>query len=305
MKKTYLYIAPWLLAGAFFFFSTVVAQTPAPKVLPSPRPIVFAVIDSGKLIEPIGVIEEGKFAQSIGNDEAGIKAFSAAYYGSKQLYPIVFGGAAAGSLSVVKSNIGTECGGNSAEVVAKPARAKLDGFVMALATSAKLPVGSAAYRRRPTPAERVEIEKLVRAELAREGVPKTALGKLRYHNLTAVDVDGDEVPEFVGSYWVAPGARQRRTLFFIAGSSAGGKLALSMMDYGEVDVDDIMSGDVTDVDSGVGHILLLDVLDIDNDGVKEIFTIRKAFEGNNYYVYGLADGKWEMVHSRYAYRCGY
>jgi hypothetical protein len=76
-------------------------------------------------------------------------------------------------------------------------------------------------------------------------------------------------------------------------------------DHSVVGPDDVMSGDVKDLDTGVGHELLLDVLDFDNDGVREIFTIGQAFEGNNYYVYKRVDGKWSKVYETYDYRCAY
>jgi hypothetical protein len=67
----------------------------------------------------------------------------------------------------------------------------------------------------------------------------------------------------------------------------------------------MMSSDLKDVDAGRGAELLLDVLDYDGDGVKELFTITQAFEGNNYYVYKRDGVTWKKVHETYVYRCAF
>jgi len=206
----------------------------------------------------------------------------------------------------VKSNMGTECGGASAETISKPAKAKLSGLVMALATNVKFNRSIAGYRRKPSIEERGEIERLVAAEFTKHGASAGAVKTLHYHNLTAIDVEDDDIPEFVGSYWIAPNAKERRFLFFIAEQDANGKVALSLSEHSVIKPDDVMTGDVKDLDTGVYNELLLDVLDYDADGVREIFTIARAFEGNSYYVYKRGDGgKWAKVHETYNYRCAY
>ena len=292
--------ALWPLAAALLFSASVIAQKPAAKPLEPIAQPIFAVLDAGKRVEPIVLVKDGKFVDI--EDE---KVFVSSYYKPKSTYPIIFGGAGGGALSIVKSNIGTECGGGSADTISKPATAKLSTIVMALATKLTPNDATASYRRRPTPLERSEIEKLVRAEFEKQGIAKAVAAKLRYHNLTAVDVDGDDIPEFIGSYWLAPKATDRRLLFFIADQAAGGSIAFKVNDYSAVEPDDVMSGDVTHLDRGIGHELLLDVFDFDGDGVKEVFTIGQAFEGNNYYIYKRTGGKWERVHEVYRYRCAF
>lgn len=304
MTRTYLRNALWLCDGALLFATSSLAQKPSAKPQPTPRTLIFAVLDAGKRIEPIAAIEGGNIVTT-GDSSTPGKDFATVYYRPRTTYTIVFGGAADGKLTIMKSNIGTECGGSSAASSAAPLKAKLTNLVMALATNARLKAGQTAYRRRPTVDERVEIEKLVRAEFTKQGVAAAALRNLRYHNLTALDLNGDRVPEFVGSYWIAPAADQRQMIFLIAERDAAGKLAFKVSDHSEVKSDDVMSGDVKDLDSGIGHELLLDVLDVDGDGVAEIFTMRQAFEGNNYHVYQLADGNWEKVHQTYSYRCAF
>jgi hypothetical protein len=206
---------------------------------------------------------------------------------------------------VKSSDPTSECGKNLAQVSLSPANASIKGLVMALATNAKLENLPQSVRRRPTPDERSEIEKLVRAELKDQDVPDAALKKLRYQNLTAIDVDRDGEPEFVGSYWTETAADRRDLLFLIAEKNGDSTYSLSYKDYSKVTPNDVMSGELKDLDGGTGHELLLDIFDHDNDGISEIFTVSQAFEGNNFYVYKRRDGKWERVLETYNYHCAY
>lgn len=297
---------PWLIVAAFLFTASLYGQKPAPKSSAAPKPVIFAVLDGGRRVEPIASINAGKLVGYEFGEESQNKAFANSYYKPKASYALIFGGAADGTLAVVKSNIGTECGGASADTIPKTVKAKLTGLVMALATNAKISTSMPAYRRKPSVEERREIEKLASAEFTKQGASAAAVKTLRYHNLTALDVEDDDQPEFVGSYWIAPTSKERRLLFFIAEQDANGKVQFSLSEHSVVKPDDVMSGEVKDLDTGVGHELLLDVLDYDADGVREIFTIGQAFEGNNYYVYKRVDaGKWTKVHETYSYRCAY
>ena len=305
MKNLSLRFALWSLAAAFFVVAPAAAQRKAPpKIQSAVKPVIFAVLQDGKWIEPIALVEDGELAELAQEDDQA-KAFESRYYKPKSTYPIVFGGGNGGSVSVVKSNIGTECGGSTAEVLSRTTGAKLTGMVMALATNVKLKPNEVAYRLRPALNERTEIEKLVRSEFRKSGASAAAVKTLHYHNLTAVDIQGDDVAEYIGSYWIAPTANERRLLFFIAQRKDDNTLEFSHSEESVIGPDDLMSGDVKDIESGLGAELLIDVLDYDENGVREIFTIRRSFEGNNYYVYKYEKGKWTNVFGRYAYRCAY
>jgi hypothetical protein len=65
-----------------------------------------------------------------------------------------------------------------------------------------------------------------------------------------------------------------------------------------------MSGDLKDLDK-LGGELLLDALEYNGDSTAEIFTINKAFEGNNFQVYSRQNGKWIKVFEGYNYHCAY
>jgi hypothetical protein len=290
----------WALAG-----TSVLAQKAKPKpAVSKPKPIIFAVINDGTTVEPIASIDNGKLVAAGSDSGDANSILSKTYYRVGAKYDLIFGGKANGTVTITKSNVGTECGGASATVTVASSRTKLKGFVMGLATNASAGKGS-GVRRTPTAAEKSEIEALVRAEYAKQKVPAAAYKVLHYHNLTAVDVDNDGKAELVGSYWVTPKANERGMLFFIAEKGASGKYSFSYHEYESYTPDKVMSGEMKDLDGGIYQTLLVDVLDFDDDGAAEVFTLSQAFEGNNYTVLQRKNGTWTKALETYDYRCGY
>lgn len=268
------------------------------------NPVIFAVLQDGKMLEPFAKIENGKLLQTVsgGDDEAILKAFNKTYYKPKTIYSLIFGGKVAGTTTVIKNDPSAECSRNMADITTKSATAKLKGFVMGLATNLTITKPGSGVRRMPTPAERAEIEKLVVAEFAKNKINAKAL---RSHNLTALDVDNDGKIEFVGSYWVATGATERAKLFFIADKVRANKYSIGYSQYELVKQDDVMSKEIKDVDDGVYHELLLDILDFNNDGVAEIFTYIQSFEGAGFNAYQRKEGQWERALEASNYHCAY
>jgi hypothetical protein len=288
-----------LLLISLMVVSVAAAQRPRPTPKPpvKSKSIVFAVTDSGKELEPIAFISNGKLVEAPPQNN-----FKSLYYKPKASYSVVFGGAANGKVSVLKAMSG-DCAGNRANAAVQ-SKAKLNDTVMALATNSSVASGT-GVRRLPTAAERTEIEKLVRAEFTKQKVSATMQKELRYQNLTALDIDKDGKAELVGSYWLAPGDKDRRMLFFIADKDASGKYSFGFSEYQHVTPDKVMSGDVKDTDQGIYHELLIDALDYDNDGRSEIFTMISAFEGNNFHVFRRQGGKWVKTFESYNYHCAY
>lgn len=300
-----------ILVGVIALFSAapVAAQKTPPKGqanTAATRSLIFAVMNDGKTLEPVAQMNGRELEPAeTGGDAASIKAFSRQYYKKGTAYNLIFGGSPTGKSIVISNDPSAECARSLADISLSPARPNIKGLVMALATNAPAKITSPGTRRMPTPAERAAVEKLVRAELQAEKVPGNALKKLRYHNLTALDTDRDGKIEFIGSYWTELSASRRDLLFFVAESIADGTLKLTYKDYAKVSPKDVMSGNLKDLDSGIGSELLLDAFDYDGDGVSEIFTVSKAFEGNNFYVYKREGGAWKRVFESYNYHCAY
>lgn len=297
--------------AAFFVLgnaAAVTAQRTAAKPKATPKPaeksIVFAVLNDGKVLEPIAHIEGGKLTETVdGSDESTlVKAFTDKYYKAGSSYRLIFGGSNSGTVAVAADNSPMECGPNMAQATTTSTRATLKGKVMALATNFVTKKPGSGVRRLPTWPERNEIDAAIRAEYSKNQIE---IKKLDYHNLTALDVDGDKKAELVGSYWVENDPKSRILLFFIAEKGADGKYAMRFSDLRSIKEDEVMSGDIASLDDGVYHELLLDVLDYDNDGVSEIFTYVQSFEGAGFNVYKRGKDGWSRAFEGTNYHCGY
>lgn len=284
----------------------VTAQRKRPPVKPKPKQIIFAVLNDGQTLEPIGAIDKGELVATAGggDEPKTLTNFANIYYKPKAAYNLIFGGAMNGTVTIISSDAKSDCGKNLAQVSTQSKKANLKGFVMGLATNETTQKGASGVRRLPTAAERAEIESLVRAEFTKQGVSANAVKNLKYYNLTALDVDGDGTAEMVGSFWVESSPKERNLLFFIADKNSNGKYNFGYSDYAKVTPKDVMSGELKDLDE-LGGELLLDVLEYSGDTTAEIFTISKAFEGNNFHVYSRRDGKWTRVFESYNYHCAF
>jgi hypothetical protein len=304
MTRTYFRLATFV-AGLLAFAIPALAQKSKPRPTPKrSKTIVFAVLSDGKMLEPIAYVNGGKLEPPVNgsDDSAIISTFNRTYYKPGTAYRLVFGGADAGSVKVKSSDVKAECSRNMAQVITTGAKTPLRGLVMGLATNA--PIKSlTGFRRKPTAAEKDEIETLVRAEFARQKL--TPQGVLRYHNFTALDLENDGKPEFVGTYWVEIDKLTRGLLFFIAGRGNNDKYSLGFSEYRLIDQAGVMSREIKDVDQGVYHELLLDTFDYDSDGTSNIFTYVQSFEGAGFNAYSRSGGKWVRSFEGSNYHCGY
>jgi hypothetical protein len=260
----------------------------------SSKKILFAVLDDGKRIEPVGFVQSGKFVASGEGKDPGMGGEVNPYLAAGKSYTLVFGGSADGTTKVVKQITG-ECAGKSAEVTST--KTSLKGYVMAVASDGPFALKTPAYRRLPTDAERAAVEKLVRDEFTKQKVPADALKTLNYLNLTAIDLERNGNPDLIGSYWVSPKDTERALLYVVVEMDSSKNYKLTYSEF--------MSGNVKDLDSGMYHNLLLDYVDIDGDGVGEIVNTAQAFEGRNFSVLKRSGGIWNRIHESYNYRCGY
>jgi hypothetical protein len=271
------------------------------------KPIIFAVLNDGKTLEPIALINKGKLVPaSDGGDEIKVKTqFTKTYYKPNTSYNLIFGGVKGGLVTVKSSDPTAECSSNIAEILTTTTKAKLGGFVMALATNAPLSAAKAA-RRQPTADERAEITALVRAALVKQKVTASDLKNLKFHNMTALDVENDGKAEIVGTAYVETSTASRAILFFIADKNKAGKYAFGFSEFKAVNQEEMMSGsEITAVDSGVYCELLLDVLEYNGDKTGEIFTYTPGLEGNGFNAYRRSGGKWVRAFEGANYHCGF
>jgi len=304
MKKLAVNIILVIIIGLITCVIPATAQKRRPKPAPKPLPAIFAVLNDGGRLEPIAYVSKSKLSATIsgGDDPKALASFNRNFYKVGQSYRLIFGAADSGSVVVKSADPKAECSTNMAQVMTTAVKTPLKGLVMGLATNAPGKISRNSYRRLPTPVERAAIETLVRAEYAKQ---KLTPNTLRYHNLTALDLDNDLKPEFVGSYWIEIDRLTRGLLFFIANSGADDKLSIGYSDYRLIDQAKVMSGEIKTVDEGVYHELLLDAYDYDGDGVSNVFTYRQSFEGAGFTVYRKAGKKWAKVFEGSNYHCAY
>ena len=269
-----------------------------------PKPIIFAVLNDGQTLEPIAYINGKRLENPVGgdSDQGIINAFSKVYYKNGASYRFVFGGAGAGNVTVKKSYADADCSKNTADVSVLSPKVILKGFVMGLATNAAIKNKAASVRRRPTAAERSEIEALVKKEYAKHKLTATVL---KSQNLTAIDVNNDGKAELVGSYWIEVDKLTRDLLFFIADKGANGKYSFGHVSYSRIEQKDVMSQNIKDVDDGIYHEVLLESYDFDGDGVNEIFTTQPSFEGAGFTAYQRKGNKWTNIFENANYHCAY
>lgn len=272
------------------------------------KTVIFAVLNDGKAIEPIGYIgAKGVMTPAIDGASEGavLTAFHRTYFSKGKMFPLIFGGKVSGNVTVTSSDPKGECVNYLANVATKTTRSALKGNIMALATNAKITKPGSGIRRLPTPAERAEIETLVREAFAKKSISADVAKNLKYHNLTALDVNNDGQAEMVGSFWVEPSATEREVLFFIAELGADKKYRFGYSESRRIKQEETMSEDIKDVDSGVYHERLLDIFDIDGDGDSEIFSYVMSFEGAGFNVYKRQGDGWINHFEGSNYHCGY
>ncbi len=297
-----------LLLVALIIGVTTVAYSQRRPAAASAKTVIFAVLNDGKAIEPIGYIgAKGVMTPAIDGASEGaiLTAFHRTYFAKGKMFPIVFGGKVSGNVTVTSSNPRGECVNYLANVTTKTTRAALKGNIMALATNAKVLKSGSGVRRLPTAAERAEIETLVRERFGAEGVAAEIAKNLKYHNLTALDVNADGQAEMVGSFWVELSAKERQLLFFIAELAADKKYRFGYSESRKIKEEEVMSEDITTVDSGVYHERLLDIFDVDGDGDSEIFSYVMSFEGAGFNVYKRQANGWVTHYEGSNYHCGY
>ena len=307
MKKLYLAAFVLLVCSAGVFAQ---GRTAKPKPKPTPkaqvvssasRQIVFAVLNDGTTLEPIGYVSKGKFSEPVNGsgDKAQIKSFAKTYYKAGQAYPLIFGGAKGGTVSVKTSNANAECAPNTANV--RTTGVHMSKLLMGLGTNMSVKT-TASTRRKPTASEKAEADAIATAEFLKEKLtPKT----LHYQNLTAINVGGGSGDVLVGSYWIEIDKLTRGLLFFIADRGKGGKYSVGYREYRKVDQADVMSGNISAVDEGIYHELLLDYLDINGDGVAEIFTYQQGFEGAGFTAFQRSGSHWAKAYEFNNYHCGF
>ncbi|HEV2904943.1 MAG TPA: hypothetical protein VGW32_07850 [Pyrinomonadaceae bacterium] len=219
-------------------------------------------------------------------------AFALNYFATGKQYRLIFGGGEAGTVTVKKWSEG--CNNIHSEVtVGGP---HLGGQVRALATNSDSLGKRASSRRAPTADERAAVLKLVRTIYRQRRTPANLLNSIKVTNLTATDIDGDSKAEFVGSFMLTTRGR----------GSGGSEGPIKF----ERDLFLIAKGDASSVrgdfvkfqayrpppEQFLSSIDYVDQLDVDGDGIGEVFTIQGGFDAYAYVIFKKVGGRWREVY---------
>jgi hypothetical protein len=124
---------------------------------------------------------------------------------------------------------------------------------------------------------------LMNETYAQKRVAATMLAKVKTNNITAIDVDADGKAELIGSFEISDRNQNSQNLFVIA----------------ELKNNQYQSGLTWykkggETDSEVRR--LIDVLDLDGDGVAEVFAMSSYYESTDFTIYKKVKGVWRSVY---------
>lgn len=220
-------------------------------------------------------------------------AFAQKYFATGKTYRLIFGGGGAGTVTVKKWGEGCNNIHSEVDLTGGP---QLGGQVRALATNSDSLGKRASSRRAPSAEERAAVLKLVRTIYRQRRTPANLLDSIKVTNLTATDIDGDGKPEFVGSFMLTTRGR----------ASAGSEGPINF----ERDLFLIAKGDAASVrgdfvkfqayrpppEQFLSSIDYVDQLDVDSDGIGEVFTIQGGFDAYAYVIFKKVGGRWREVY---------
>lgn len=250
-----------------------------------PPAIVFAVSgESGEgSMDAVARISGKQFRPPFAENKQAETAFAQNYFATGKTYRLMFGGGEAGTVKVRKWSEG--CNNIHSEVSVEGA-AQLGGQVRALATNSSSIGKRTPSRRAPTAEERAAILKLVRTIYLQRRTPTNLLNAIKVTNLTATDIDGDNKHEFVGSFTLAAKNKFERDLFLIAKGDATA-----------------VRGDFVKFqayqpppEQFLSSIDYVDQLDVDGDGIGEVFTVQGGFDAYAYVIFKKIGGRWREVY---------
>jgi hypothetical protein len=291
-------VAPCLVTTLFVVLSfapdvphsrSVTAQTRQPV-------IVFAVSgESGEgNMDAVALVSGRQFKppyrEENKQDET---AFAKNYFAAGKTYRLIFGGGDAGTVTVKKWSEGCN---NIHSAVTMAGGPLLGGQVRALATNSDSLGKRPSSRRAPSAEERAAVLKLVRSIYRQRRTPAVLLNSIKVTNLTATDIDGDSKPEFVGSFMLTTRGSAR----------AGSEGPINF----ERDLFLIAKGDASSVrgdfvkfqayrpppEQFLSSIDYVDQLDVDGDGIGEVFTIQGGFDAYAYVIFKKAGRRWREVY---------
>jgi hypothetical protein len=238
-----------------------------------------AVVNGKRLMSPF--TDEQKARQ---------KKFAEDYFATGRTYRLMFGGGEAGSVTLKKWSEG--CNTVHAEVSVSSST-RLGGNVRALATNSSSLGKRASARRASTETERSAVITLMKSVYTQRRTPVSLIPSIKVTNLTATDLDGDGTYEMIGSFTLAAKNKFERDLFLIA-RPQGRVMRAEFVKFQAYQPPP--EGFLSSID-------FVDQLDLDGDGVGEVFAIQGGFDGYAYVIFKRVGGRWREVYNMIGDAC--
>jgi hypothetical protein len=234
-------------------------------------------------MDAVVLLRNGKLNQPYTeyNEEAQRK-FASEYFATGKNYRVTFGGGEIGSATIT----GFDMGCNNIHATANlQDNGKMPPRLSALATDSDLLGRKASSRRPPTQPEREAMMKLVNQVYGEHQTAKPLFRLITTTNLTATDLDGDGKFEMIGSFVIQTISGARRDLFLIADPAGKNfKVALEKFQAYRLPPEQF--------DSAIDFV---DQLDLDGDGIGEVFVQQHGFDAYSYSIYKKTNGRWTHV----------
>jgi hypothetical protein len=285
------------LIVSFLLCAPAIVNSQAPKKPPAkPAPaqkkpqmqtvagtVIFAVnkYEDSVTLDPIVIFNKGQYIDPLPDEnEAFVKQVATKFLRAGQKHRVIFGGAEAGTVTV-KERFESEIGLTTSATL--QSSIKLSDEVKALATSSDALGGKQNSRRAPTPEERAAMMNLMSESYKQKKVQASAIAKVQVNNITAIDVDADGQAELIGSFEISDQNQNSQNLFLIAEMKSN-QYQSGLTWY--------KSGGESD--SEVRR--LIDVLDLDGDGLAEVFAMSSYYESTDFTIYKKVKGVWRSVY---------
>jgi len=120
---------------------------------------------------------------------------------------------------------------------------------------------------------------------SQHGTPANLIGSIKVSNLTATDLNGDSKHEIIGSFTLAAKNKFERDLFLIA-TPQGVTMRADFEKFQAYQPPP--EGFLSSID-------FIDQLDIDGDGIAEVFATGGGFDGYALLVFKKVNGRWRQI----------
>jgi hypothetical protein len=265
------------------------SQTTKPQTK-NPSTLVAVVSRAGMAdgeanLDAVVIVESGKLRQPYPEeDEAGQRKFAGEYFAPGRKFRVTFGGGEVGSVTIKSFDMGCN---NIHAVGAIEDAGRIPAQLAALATDSDSLGRKPSSRRAPTDAERAAMNLLVTQIYRAHGATRAVLRTVVTTNLTATDLDGDGKLELIGSYTAESKIKARKDLLLIAEPS-GMKFKPAWVKFQAYKL--APEG----FDSAIDFV---DQLDLDGDGVAEVFVRQHGFDAYGYGIYKKSRGRWREIYT--------